>query len=108
MEPLSSGEVQSDQDDQAFEAEPEQDPPHWQTLVSTDVLALLPPHEIKRQEVINGKASHEEIPRRSRFIFRRFEGPSSTDSLPVSSLSDCVTCPALQSCSTRSALTCAR
>ncbi|XP_027034400.2 rho guanine nucleotide exchange factor 12 isoform X3 [Tachysurus fulvidraco] len=52
MEPLISGEVQSE-DDQAFEAEPEQDPPHWQTLVSTDVLALLPPHEIKRQEVIN-------------------------------------------------------
>ncbi|GAA6107582.1 rho guanine nucleotide exchange factor 12 isoform X1 [Tachysurus ichikawai] len=52
MEPLSSGEVQSE-DDQAFEVEPEQDPPHWQTLVSTDVLALLPPHEIKRQEVIN-------------------------------------------------------
>ncbi|XP_060769311.1 rho guanine nucleotide exchange factor 12 isoform X2 [Neoarius graeffei] len=52
MELLSSGEVQSE-DDQAFEVEPEQDPPHWQTLVSTDVLALLPPHEIKRQEVIN-------------------------------------------------------
>ncbi|XP_060719215.1 rho guanine nucleotide exchange factor 12 isoform X2 [Tachysurus vachellii] len=52
MEPLGSGEVQSE-DDQAFEVEPEQDPPHWQTLVSTDVLALLPPHEIKRQEVIN-------------------------------------------------------
>ncbi|KAI5608365.1 rho guanine nucleotide exchange factor 12 isoform X2 [Silurus asotus] len=52
MELLSSGEVQSE-DDQAFEVEPEQDPPHWQTLVSTDVLALLPQHEIKRQEVIN-------------------------------------------------------
>ncbi|XP_058239842.1 rho guanine nucleotide exchange factor 12 isoform X1 [Hemibagrus wyckioides] len=52
MELLSSGEVQSE-DDQAFEVEPEQDPPHWQTLVSTDVLAVLPPHEIKRQEVIN-------------------------------------------------------
>lgn len=57
MELLSSGEVQSE-DDQAFEVEPEQDPPHWQTLVSTDVLALLPPHEIKRQEVINGEESH--------------------------------------------------
>ncbi|XP_062845253.1 rho guanine nucleotide exchange factor 12 isoform X2 [Trichomycterus rosablanca] len=52
MEPLSSGEVQSE-DDQAFEVDSEQDPPHWQTLVSTNVLALLPPHEIKRQEVIN-------------------------------------------------------
>lgn len=58
MELLSSGEVQSE-DDQAFEVEPEQDPPHWQTLVSTDVLAVLPPHEIKRQEVINGEESHE-------------------------------------------------
>ncbi|XP_072530469.1 rho guanine nucleotide exchange factor 12 isoform X2 [Salminus brasiliensis] len=52
MEPLSSGDVQSE-DDQGAEVEPEQDPPHWQTLVSRDVLALLPPHEIKRQEVIN-------------------------------------------------------
>ncbi|KAF5899837.1 rho guanine nucleotide exchange factor 12-like isoform X1, partial [Clarias magur] len=52
MELLSTGEVQSE-DDQAFEVETEQDPPNWQTLVSTDVLALLPPHEIKRQEVIN-------------------------------------------------------
>ncbi|XP_053473641.1 rho guanine nucleotide exchange factor 12 isoform X3 [Ictalurus furcatus] len=52
MEPLCAGEVQSE-DDQAFEVEPEQDPPHWQTLVSTEVLALLSPHEIKRQEVIN-------------------------------------------------------
>lgn len=58
MDPLSSGEVQSE-DDQAFEVEPEQDPPHWQTLVSTDILALLPLHEIKRQEVINGEESHE-------------------------------------------------
>lgn len=56
MEPLSSGEVQSE-DDQAFDAESELDPPHWQKKVSTDVLALLPPHEIKRQEVINGKES---------------------------------------------------
>uniref|UniRef100_A0AAR2K1I4 Rho guanine nucleotide exchange factor 12 n=1 Tax=Pygocentrus nattereri TaxID=42514 RepID=A0AAR2K1I4_PYGNA len=52
MEPLSSGEVQSE-DDQGAEVEQEQDPPHWQTLVSRDILALLPPHEIKRQEVIN-------------------------------------------------------
>ncbi|XP_066514756.1 rho guanine nucleotide exchange factor 12 isoform X3 [Hoplias malabaricus] len=51
-EPLSSGEVQSE-DDQGAEVEPEQDPPHWQTLVSREILALLPPHEIKRQEVIN-------------------------------------------------------
>lgn len=58
MEPLCTGEVQSE-DDQAFEVEPEQDPPHWQTLVSTEVLALLSPHEIKRQEVINGEESHE-------------------------------------------------
>ncbi|KAK1787561.1 hypothetical protein P4O66_016052 [Electrophorus voltai] len=52
MEPLSSGEVQSE-DDQGTEVEAELDPPHWQTLVSRDVLAQLPPHEIKRQEVIN-------------------------------------------------------
>ncbi|KAI4900712.1 hypothetical protein NFI96_029145 [Prochilodus magdalenae] len=52
MELLSSGEVQSE-DDQGAEVEPEQDPPHWQMLVSRDILALLPPHEIKRQEVIN-------------------------------------------------------
>ncbi|KAM9441062.1 rho guanine nucleotide exchange factor 12 isoform 2-T2 [Clarias gariepinus] len=52
MELLSTGEVQSE-DDQAFEVEAEQDPSNWQTSVSTDVLALLSPHEIKRQEVIN-------------------------------------------------------
>ncbi|XP_035382844.1 rho guanine nucleotide exchange factor 12 isoform X2 [Electrophorus electricus] len=52
MELLSSGEVQSE-DDQGTEVEAELDPPHWQTLVSRDVLAQLPPHEIKRQEVIN-------------------------------------------------------
>lgn len=61
MEPLSSGEVQSE-DDQAFEAESEQDPPHWHTFVSTDVLALLPPNQIKRQEVINGKESQQGAP----------------------------------------------
>uniref|UniRef100_W5KJ64 Rho guanine nucleotide exchange factor (GEF) 12b n=1 Tax=Astyanax mexicanus TaxID=7994 RepID=W5KJ64_ASTMX len=52
MDPLSLGEVQSE-DDQGAEVEPEQDPPHWQTLVSREVLALLTPQEIKRQQVIN-------------------------------------------------------
>lgn len=51
MDPLSSVEVQSEDDQGADQVEP--DPPHWQTLVSRDVLALLPPQEIKRQEVIN-------------------------------------------------------
>ncbi|XP_016095022.1 rho guanine nucleotide exchange factor 12-like [Sinocyclocheilus grahami] len=50
MEPLGSGEVQSE-DDQCVEVELE--PPNWQTLVSRDVLSTLTPQEIKRQEVIN-------------------------------------------------------
>uniref|UniRef100_A0A8C1Y2K3 Rho guanine nucleotide exchange factor (GEF) 12b n=1 Tax=Cyprinus carpio TaxID=7962 RepID=A0A8C1Y2K3_CYPCA len=50
MEPLGSGEVQSE-DDQCAEVELE--PPNWQTLVSRDVLSTLTPQEIKRQEVIN-------------------------------------------------------
>ncbi|XP_052413507.1 rho guanine nucleotide exchange factor 12-like isoform X2 [Carassius gibelio] len=50
MEPLCSGEVQSE-DDQCAEVELE--PLNWQTLVSRDVLSTLTPQEIKRQEVIN-------------------------------------------------------
>ncbi|XP_051552026.1 rho guanine nucleotide exchange factor 12-like isoform X1 [Myxocyprinus asiaticus] len=50
MEPLGSGDVQSE-DDQVAEVELEH--PHWQTLVSRDVLATLTPQEIKRQEVMN-------------------------------------------------------
>ncbi|RXN33052.1 rho guanine nucleotide exchange factor 12-like isoform X5 [Labeo rohita] len=50
MEPLGSGDVQSE-DDQGAEVELE--PPNWQTLVSRDVLSTLSPQEIKRQEVIN-------------------------------------------------------
>ncbi|XP_067293909.1 rho guanine nucleotide exchange factor 12 isoform X3 [Pseudorasbora parva] len=50
MEPLGSGEVQSE-DDQCAEVELE--PSNWQTLVSRDVLSTLTPQEIKRQEVIN-------------------------------------------------------
>ncbi|XP_076867187.1 rho guanine nucleotide exchange factor 12 isoform X2 [Brachyhypopomus gauderio] len=49
---MDQSEVHSE-DDQVVEVEAELDPPHWQTLVSRDVLDLLPPHEIKRQEVIN-------------------------------------------------------
>ncbi|CAJ0604634.1 unnamed protein product [Cylicocyclus nassatus] len=58
MDPLSLGEVQSE-DDQGAEVEPEQDPPHWQTLVSREVLALLTPQEIKRQQVINDDAEEK-------------------------------------------------
>lgn len=32
------------------------DPPNWQQLVKMEVLAELTPQEIKRQEVINGRA----------------------------------------------------
>uniref|UniRef100_A0A8D3CYK6 Rho guanine nucleotide exchange factor 12 n=1 Tax=Scophthalmus maximus TaxID=52904 RepID=A0A8D3CYK6_SCOMX len=52
QETFSSADVQSE-DDQAGEAEREEDPPNWQSLVSRDVLASLTPQEIKRQEVIN-------------------------------------------------------
>ncbi|XP_030648267.1 rho guanine nucleotide exchange factor 12 [Chanos chanos] len=51
MDPLSSAEVQSE-DDQGNE-DSEQDPLNWQTLVSRDILSGLTPQEIKRQEVIN-------------------------------------------------------
>ena len=45
---------QQSEDDQ--ERDSEQDPPNWQQLVGREVLASLTPHEIKRQEVINGEA----------------------------------------------------
>ncbi|XP_061818723.2 rho guanine nucleotide exchange factor 12 isoform X1 [Nerophis lumbriciformis] len=48
----SAADVQSE-DDQVCEAESEEDPLNWQSLVSRDVLAGLTPQEIKRQEVIN-------------------------------------------------------
>ena len=35
------------------------DPPNWQQLVGREVLAGLTPHEIKRQEVINGSISQQ-------------------------------------------------
>lgn len=44
------------EDDQMHLSDVEQDPANWQQLVSRDVLSGLKPHEIKRQEVINGKA----------------------------------------------------
>ncbi|AWO99693.1 putative rho guanine nucleotide exchange factor 12-like [Scophthalmus maximus] len=68
----SSADVQSE-DDQAGEAEREEDPPNWQSLVSRDVLASLTPQEIKRQEVING--SH------CVFLFLNIFPPSSTVSV---------------------------
>lgn len=34
------------------------DPPNWQQLVKMEVLAELTPQEIKRQEVINGRAGN--------------------------------------------------
>uniref|UniRef100_A0A665VB94 Rho guanine nucleotide exchange factor 12 n=1 Tax=Echeneis naucrates TaxID=173247 RepID=A0A665VB94_ECHNA len=39
------------EDDQGTDSE--HDPPNWQQLVGREVLAVLRPHEIKRQEVIN-------------------------------------------------------
>lgn len=99
MELLSTGEVQSE-DDQAFEVEADQDPSNWQTSVSTDVLALLSPHEIKRQEVINGDKS----------LFICFQTRSACGRLfyPSGSKFHMVTHVSVQSCSTQSALTCAR
>nr|XP_020454230.1 rho guanine nucleotide exchange factor 12-like isoform X2 [Monopterus albus] len=49
---LSSADIHSE-DDQGGEAECEEDPLNWQSLVSRGVLASLTPQEIKRQEVIN-------------------------------------------------------
>ncbi|XP_054610841.1 rho guanine nucleotide exchange factor 12 isoform X2 [Dunckerocampus dactyliophorus] len=49
---VSTADVQSE-DDQVCEAESEEDPLNWQSLVSRDVLASLTAQEIKRQEVIN-------------------------------------------------------
>lgn len=46
-------ELQSE-DDQGSDVYSDVDPPNWQQLVRRDVLAGLTPHEIKRQEVING------------------------------------------------------
>lgn len=46
-------ELQSE-DDQGSDVYSDVDPPNWQQLVGRDVLAGLTPHEIKRQEVING------------------------------------------------------
>lgn len=53
---MTSSDVQSE-DDQGGEMEGEEDPQNWQSLVSHDVLASLTPHEIKRQEIINGEAT---------------------------------------------------
>ncbi|KAM9781338.1 rho guanine nucleotide exchange factor 12 isoform X2 [Syngnathus typhle] len=52
MEVTSAADVPSE-DEHACEAASEDDPLNWQSLVSRDVLAALPPQEIKRQEVIN-------------------------------------------------------
>ncbi|XP_071353517.1 rho guanine nucleotide exchange factor 12 isoform X2 [Trachinotus anak] len=50
LEGLGAADVQSE-DDQGTDSE--HDPPNWQQLVGREVLAVLRPHEIKRQEVIN-------------------------------------------------------
>uniref|UniRef100_A0A665V9D4 Rho guanine nucleotide exchange factor 12 n=1 Tax=Echeneis naucrates TaxID=173247 RepID=A0A665V9D4_ECHNA len=47
---MGAADVQSE-DDQGTDSE--HDPPNWQQLVGREVLAVLRPHEIKRQEVIN-------------------------------------------------------
>ena len=52
LDVLGLVEVQSE-DDQGTDSE--HDPLTWQQLVSREVLAGLRPHEIKRQEVINGE-----------------------------------------------------
>lgn len=52
LEGLGAADVQSE-DDQGTDSE--HDPPNWQQLVGREVLAGLRPHEIKRQEVINGE-----------------------------------------------------
>ncbi|XP_058145497.1 rho guanine nucleotide exchange factor 12 isoform X1 [Dasypus novemcinctus] len=48
---IAFGESQSE--DEQFENDLETDPPNWQQLVSREVLLVLKPCEIKRQEVIN-------------------------------------------------------
>lgn len=53
LEGMGAADVQSE-DDQGTDSE--HDPPYWQQLVGREVLAGLRPQEIKRQEVINGKA----------------------------------------------------
>uniref|UniRef100_A0A665VB33 Rho guanine nucleotide exchange factor (GEF) 12a n=1 Tax=Echeneis naucrates TaxID=173247 RepID=A0A665VB33_ECHNA len=50
LEGMGAADVQSE-DDQGTDSE--HDPPNWQQLVGREVLAVLRPHEIKRQEVIN-------------------------------------------------------
>lgn len=52
LEGLGASDIPSE-DDQRTDSE--QDPPNWQQLVGQEVLAGLRPHEIKRQEVINGE-----------------------------------------------------
>ncbi|KAL4647508.1 rho guanine nucleotide exchange factor 12-like isoform X2 [Arapaima gigas] len=47
------GPSEMSEDDQGCEIDFEQDPPNWQQVVGREVLAMLSPHEIKRQEVIN-------------------------------------------------------
>ncbi|MED6238478.1 hypothetical protein ATANTOWER_022520, partial [Ataeniobius toweri] len=50
LEGLGVGDVQSE-DDRGTDSE--LDPPNWQQLVGREILAVLTPQEIKRQEVIN-------------------------------------------------------
>lgn len=52
LEGLGASDIPSE-DDQRTDSE--HDPPNWQQLVGQEVLASLRPHEIKRQEVINGE-----------------------------------------------------
>lgn len=86
---VSSADIQSE-DDQAAEGEGDEDPLNWQKLVSRGVLESLTPKEIKRQEVINGESS----------AFRPLnqKRPNWLTWIHVFTP---------QSCSTRSALTCA-
>ena len=53
---VGSAETQSE-DDQGSEMDSDLDRPNWQHQVGREVLAGLTPHQIKRQEVINGNAS---------------------------------------------------
>ncbi|MEQ2308836.1 Rho guanine nucleotide exchange factor 12, partial [Ameca splendens] len=50
LEGLGVGDVQSEDDRRT---DSELDPPNWQQLVGREILAVLTPQEIKRQEVIN-------------------------------------------------------
>lgn len=50
---MGSAETHSE-DDQGSEMDLDLDRPNWQQQVSREVLASLTPHQIKRQEVING------------------------------------------------------